>query len=144
MKFIFSVLMLLPVIVCQSQDMRIILSAKNEKLFISLNENNSNKIFSLKKTNLTAPGYFTAAVLNEEIDTSWQRDFTIHNAADSVIASLKKMNDDNYCIPLKELMPKLQAGNQYYLYTIALPTDPKKQMLVKVVRRMVCKIAIKN
>lgn len=143
MKFILCGLMLLPVIISQAQDVRIILFAGAEKLSVALDENNSDKIFNFKKTNITSSN-FTVAVLNENIDTGWQRSFKIHNAADSEIASLKQMKDDSYCISLKELIPKLQAGNQYYLYTIALPTDPKKQMLVKLIRRMVCKIAVKN
>ena len=144
MKFILSVLMFLPVIICDSQDMQINLSAKGEKLLISLDVNNSNRTFSFKEANIDSTNYFTATILNEEIDTSWQRSFTIHNAADSEIAALKHMNDNTYCISLKELMSKLQTGNQYYLYTIALPKDIKKRMLVRVVRRMVCKIIIKN
>lgn len=144
MKLLLSGLMLLVVIVCHAQNMQINLSIKGEKLLVSLDENNSNRTFSLKKSNINSTGCFTATVLNEEIDTSWQRSFTIHNAADSEIAALKYTKDDNYCISLNELIPKLQTGNQYYLYTIALPKDIKKQMLVRAVRRMVCKIIIKN
>ena len=144
MKLLLSVLMLLPVIAIYSQDMRINLSAKDEKLSVSLDDNNSSRTFVIKKTNIAAKDYFTAVVINEEIDTGWERKFTIHNAADSGISSLKYMSNNSYCISLKELIPKLQTGTQYYLYTIALPTDPKKQMLIKVVRRMVCKIIIKN
>ncbi len=144
MKFILSALMFLPVVVCCSQDMSIDLSAKGENLSISLDVNNSNRIFSLKKANFNSTDYFKAIVLNEEIDTSWQRSFTIHNAADSEISVLKHTNDDSYSISLSELISKLQTGNQYYLYTIVLPKDIKKRMLVKVVRRMVCKIVIKN
>ena len=144
MKFLLSVLMLLPLIACYSQDMRIDLSAKGERLSISLDDNNSNRTFTLKKTNIAANDFFKATVFNEGIDTSWQRSFTIHNAADSEIATLKPMNGNTYSISLSELISKLQTGNQYYLYTIASPNDPKKQMLVKVVRRIVCKILIRN
>ena len=143
MKFIFSVLMLVPFLFCHSQDMGINLSAKGEKLSVLLDDNNSNRTFIIKKTNIAANNYFTAVVINEVIDTSWKRSFTIHNSGDSEIASLKYVGTNNYCISLNELIPKLQTGNQYYLYTIALPKNPKKQMLIKVVRRMVCKI-IKN
>ena len=144
MKFILSALMFLPVVICYSQNMSIDLSAKGEKLSILLDVNNSNKTFSFKKTNINSTDSFKAIVLNEEIDTSWQRSFTIHNAADSEIAVLKRTKDDSYSIPLNELISKLQTGHQYYLYTIALPKDIKKRMLVRVVRRMVCKIIIKN
>ena len=124
--------------------MRISLSAKGERMTVSLDDNNIGRTFNLKKANTTANDYFTATVFDEQIDTSWLRSFTIHNSADSVIASLKKTNNNTYSISLKELIPGLQTGSQYYLYTIALPLDPKKQMLVKVVRRIVCKIALKN
>ena len=144
MKLLLFVLMFFTVIVCFSQDMRINLSAKGERLSTLLDENNSDKIFSIKQAELNSTNYFTATVLNEEIDTSWQRSFTIHNASDSEIAVLKHMSDDTYCIFLSELISKLQTGNQYYLYTIALPKDIKKQMLVRAARRMVCKIIIKN
>jgi hypothetical protein len=144
MKLLFSVFMLLHVAVCNSQDMRVALSAKKEKLYVSLNYNNLDRTFSFKNTKITATDYFTATVLDEEIDTSWRRSFTIHNNTDSIIASLKNTGDDKYSISLKELISKLQAGNQYYLYTIALPVDLQKQKLVKVVRRMVCKIILKS
>src|SRR5947208_370791 len=102
MKLLLSVLMLLPLIVCYSQDMRIDLSAKGERLSISLDVNNSNRTFSLKKTGINPTEYFTATIFNEEIDTTWQRSFTIHNAADSQIAVLKPMNSNTYSISLSE------------------------------------------
>ena len=124
--------------------MRVSLSAKGTRVTVSLNDNNIERTFNLKKTNIGANDYLTATVFDEQIDTSWIRNFTIHNTADSVIASLEKTKNNTYSISLKELIDKLQTGNEYYLYTIALPVDLKKRMLVKVVRRMVCKIVLKN
>ena len=124
--------------------MRVSLSAKGTRVTVSLNDNNIERTFNLKKTNIGANDYLTATVFDEQIDTSWIRNFTIHNTADSVIASLEKTKNNTYSISLKELIDKLQTGNEYYLYTIALPIDLKKRMLVKVVRRMVCKIVLKN
>lgn len=144
MKLVLSILMLLFAAICNAQDMRIILSAKGEKLSVSLDDDNSKRTFIIKQTNITNNNYFTAAVSNEETGTDWKRSFIIHNAEDSEIAALKYMHNNSYCISLKELGAKLQPGNQYYLYTIALPQDPKKAMLVKVARRLVCKIIIKD
>ena len=124
--------------------MRVSLSAKGTRVTVSLNDNNIERTFNLKKTHIGANDYLTATVFDEQIDTSWIRNFTIHNTADSVIASLEKTKNNTYSISLKELIDKLQTGNEYYLYTIALPVDLKKRMLVKVVRRMVCKIVLKN
>ena len=124
--------------------MRINLSAKGERMTVSLDDNNIGRTFNLKKANITVNDYFMATVFDEQIDTSWLRSFTIHNSADSIIASLKKTVDNTYSISLKELISGLQPGSQYYLYTIAVPLDPKKRMLVKVARRIVCKIALKN
>ncbi len=145
MKLTLLIFLCFHVAMCYCQeDMRIGLSARGERMTVLLNGNNIDRNFNLKKTKVTATDCFMATVINEQIDTSWRRSFTIHNAADSVIASLQNINSDKYIISLKELISKLQAGSQYYLYTIALPLDPKRQMLVKVVRRMVCKITLKN
>jgi hypothetical protein len=146
MKLLLLVLIFLHAAVCycQEDDMRISLSAKGTRITVSLNDNNIDRTFNLKKTNISANDYFTATVFNEQIDTSWIRNFTIHNTADSVIASLKETKNNTYSISLKELVPQLQTGSQYYLYTIALPVDPKKRMLVKVVRRIVCAITLRN
>lgn len=146
MKLVLLVLILLHAAVCycQDDDMRISLSAKGTKITVLLNDNNIDRTFNLKSANINANDFFTATVFDEQIDTSWQRNFTIHNSSDSVIASLEKVKNNTYNISLTELISKLQTGNQYYLYTIALPVDLKKRMLVKVVRRMVCKIVLKN
>lgn len=146
MKLLLFVLIFLHAAVCycQEDDMRVSLSAKGTRVTVSLNDNNIERTFNLKKTNIGANDYLTATVFDEQIDTSWIRNFTIHNTADSVIASLEKTKNNTYSISLKELIDKLQTGNEYYLYTIALPVDLKKRMLVKVVRRMVCKIVLKN
>ena len=145
MKLTLIIFLTFHLAICYCQEgMRIGLFAKGERMTVSLDENNIGRTFSLKKTNVAATDCFTVTVFDEQIDSSWQRSFTIHNTADSVIASLKKTKNNTYSISLKELIEKLQTGNQYYLYTIALPLDLKKQMLVKVVRRIVCKIILKN
>ena len=143
MKYILVVLLFFSAANIYSQDMRINLSSKNERLSVSLDENNLNKTFDIKNTK-TANERLTITVSDEVIGNDWQRSFTIHNTNDSEIAVLKYIGSDSYCISLKDLREKLQAGNQYYLYTIALPTDPKRRMLVKVARHLVCKIVIKN
>jgi hypothetical protein len=143
MKYVLVVLLLFSAANIYSQDMRINLSAKNERLSVSLDENNINRTFFVKKTS-PENELLMVTVSNEVINEDWKRTFTIHNSNDSAIAVLQYMGGDNYCISLKDLREKLQAGNQYYLYTIALPTDPKKRMLVKVARNLVCKIIVKN
>jgi hypothetical protein len=143
MKYILIVLLFFSAANIYSQDMRINLSSKNERLSISLDENNINRTFIVKKSNI-ANELLTVTVANEVINEDWKRTFTIHNSNDSAIAAFKYMGGNSYCISLKDLREELQAGNQYYLYTIALPTDPKKRMLVKVARNLVCKIIVKN
>jgi hypothetical protein len=143
MKYILVVLLVFSAANIYSQDMRINLSSKNERLNIRLDENNINKTFEIKKTN--SPNELLQAVVsNEVIGEDWQRMFTIHNTSDSEIAALKYMGGSIYTISLKNLRETLQKGNVYYLYTIAMPSDPKKRMLVKVARNLVCKIIIKN
>ncbi len=144
MKLLVLILILFPFTRSLSQDIRIGLSVKKEKLFVKLNEDNSNKVFTIKSANAEANNNFVASVINEVISKDWKRTFTIHNNADSTIDTLSYTTDDKYCISLKLLSDKLKSGNEYYLYTIALPTDPKKAMLVKVARNLVCKITIED
>lgn len=143
MKFILPVLMLLPLI-SYTQDMHVTLSAKNERLSVTLDDDNSRRTFILKTTNVGAGDYFTATVHDEDAEKEWRRTFTIHDAGDSEVAALKDMSNNSYCITLKELIGKMQAENQYYLYTVALPKDPKKAMLVRPARRLVCKIKLSD
>jgi hypothetical protein len=143
MKYILVVLLVFSAANIYSQDMRINLSSKNERLSVRLNENNINKTFEVKKEN-TPNELLKAVISNEVINEDWQRKFTIHNTSDSEIAELEYTGDNTYSIRLEDLRGKLQNGNVYYLYTIAVPSDPKKRMLVKVARNLVCKIIIKS
>ena len=120
------------------------MTGRNEKLSASLNENNINKKFIIKESTDSTNQLLTATISDEVIGEDWKRTFAIHNSNDSEIASLKYMGNYIYCISLKNLLEKLKTGSAYYLYTIALPTDPKKAMLVKVARNLVCKIIIKS
>ncbi len=143
-KILVLALMIFSVVVGYSQNVHISLTKKGDRLSATLDDNNLDKSFVIRKSNISDSNYFNVTVSDEVINADWKRIFFIHNSADSDVATLQTMSDGFYRISLKELSEKLQAGKEYYLYTIAQPTDPKKAMLVKVARILICKIVIED
>lgn len=143
-KILLLAFMIFSVAVCYSQNVRISLTKKGDRLSVSLDDNNIGKTFVIKKSNISDSNYFNVYVSDEVITGDWKRIFFIHNIADSDVATLNDMSNNFYRISLKELSTKLQNGNEYYLYTIAEPADPKKAMIVKVARIFVCKIIMQD
>lgn len=146
MRVILSILMLVPFIVSYSQEMKLTVSARNQSIKISLDDDNNNKVLIIKSAAQNSKqDYLTVKISNEETEQDWNRTFTLYNSDDSEIAVLKPMAKDEYeyCTNLIKL-PKLQKDKDYLLYTVALPKDPKKAMLVRPARRLVCKVRVEN
>lgn len=143
MKFLLSMLMLLPVTLNYSQEMKLTVSARNESITVAADDDNNDKIFVIKSAAANSgKDYLIVKVFNEETATDWKRSFTLYDSSSNEIASLKLMRKYEYCADLKSILPKLEKNKNYFLYTVALPTDPQKAMLVKPARRLVCKIKL--
>ena len=79
-------------------------------------------------------------VANEWKD--WKRSFFIDDDGGADLFTAVAMQQDEYCIKISELEKKLKVYKTYFLYTVALPKDPKKAKLVRVARRLVCTIKL--
>jgi hypothetical protein len=143
MKFILIALMILPSAFASTQELSIIVTAGNEHIKISLDDDNSNKILNLRASVTPAKQeYLTVSVSNEEIEKDWERNFIVYDEEDNEISRLVAMKENTYCVTLSKLLPLLKPGAAYSLYTTALPKDPQKAMEIKVARQLVCKIKI--
>ena len=141
MKFILMALMAIPVAVFP-QDMRFTVSANNKTLTVSPDDENTDTVFEIEKTQYGNSSLLTIRVANEEIDKDWKRSFSIYDKDDNAIKDFTLMKDGSYCIKMNELVTQLHQQQEYFIYTTALPKDPKKAMLVKIARRPVCRIRI--
>ena len=52
------------------------------------------------------------------------------------------MKENEYCITMKEITAKLEKNKSYRLYTIILPWDKTKAMMVKIPPLLVCKLKL--
>jgi len=142
MKFILAVLMMLPVAQAFSQEMQISVSANNKSITVSPDDKNTDKLLVIE----SAPAdndFLTIRISNEAKDKDWKRSFSIYDSADTAIKDFVLMKDGSYCTRISELKKDLHPQQDYFIYTIAIPKDPNKAMLVKVARRLVCKIKIR-
>jgi hypothetical protein len=143
MKFILIALMILPSAFGSTQELSIIVTAGNENLKISLDDDNNNKVLNLQTSVTPAKlEYLTVSVSNEEIEKGWERNFIVYDEEDNEISRLAEMKENRYRVTLAKLLPHLKPGAAYSLYTTALPKDPQKAMGIKVSRQLVCKIKI--
>ena len=143
MKLLLTLLFALPFTLGFSQDMQLNISAGKETISVSLDDDNSGKLVNLSQHS-AANNFLTIKILNEEIDKDWKRSFTIYNAQDSAIKDFMQMKNGSYCIKLKDLLPALHQSEEYFIYTIAFPKDPKKAMLVRPARKLVCEIKLND
>ena len=91
---------------------------------------------------LSENNFLTIKVEKDEIEKDWKRSFSIYDSTENAIKDFVLMKDGSYCIKLSEIKTLLKPNQEYFIYTIAIPKDPKKAMLVKVARTIVCKIKI--
>jgi len=142
MKNIFLSLLMLVGATGFSQETRISVSAQNKNITASPGEDNSGKLLALQKAITPSEAYLVAKVDDEEKDTGWNRNFVVYDNEDSEVTRLIVMKENTYGILLKNLLPELQSGKEYSLYTTVLPEDPQKLMEVRVARQLVCKIQV--
>lgn len=140
-----AIIFLLMIISLQSfsQDRMVNVAVLNDSLKILLEENNSEKIIHMNTTNVSSSDKFLISTLFWQDEKEWNRTFKICNDGDAEIFDIPaKGNKGIFCAKLNDIVPLLQKGNTYYLWTAALPKDPKMAMVVKVPRMLVCKIVV--
>ena len=142
MKIILLSLMMAIVAHGFSQEATITVSAQNRSVSAVPGEENEGKVLALQRSITSTDACLVAKVTNEEINENWKRNFIIYDGEDKEIDSLIATKQNSYKTPLKTLLPNLQQGREYSLYTIILPIDPQKAMEVKVARQLVCKINV--
>jgi len=133
--------MLLPSKFLMVQEMQFTISANNKSITISP-DNNIDTVFTLNKNEFIKNSFLTVHVSNDEIEKDWKRSFVIYDSSDNIVLSFTQMKDKNFCIKLNDLAKKLAYQQDYYIYTTAIPEDPKKAMSVRVARIPVCKLKI--
>jgi hypothetical protein len=141
MKFFIVFLMLLPSKFLMVQEMQFTVSANNKSITI-LPDDNNETVFTLNKNEFIKNGLLTVHVNNDEIEKDWKRSFVIYDSSDNVVLKFTQMKDENFCIRSNDLAKKLVPQQEYYIYTTAIPEDPKKAMSVRVARMLVCKLKI--
>ncbi len=139
MKFFLITLMAFSFAPVFAQDMQFKVSAGDESITVSPEDDNEDKLLVVAPTNENA---LIISILNDDLDKDWKRSFSIYDSADNVIGDFTFMKNGSYCIKYSELRPKLNTTWEYYVCTTAIPKDPAKAMLVKIGRILVCKIKI--
>lgn len=145
MKFILSALILLSASTAFTQSTKMIVSARNDSITVSGDDNNDDKTFVLQTiATSNAMDYLTVNVLNENIRSTWRRSFYIYDMNDQIITYLKPMQKDEYCIKMSELLSKLEKNKTYKLISIIIPQDQTKAMAVKIPPLLVCNLKLGN
>ncbi len=125
-----------------SQEMQVTISAGNNSIIVFPDNEDSTKLLVIDALQSSANKAFTIHVTNDNRDKDWKRSFAIYDSADNVLHDFVLMKDGNYCIKLSQLAT-LHTEEEYFIYTVAIPKDPQKAMLVKVARTLVCKFKIR-
>lgn len=144
MKFFITAFITVFTSAAFSQNLQFTVSAFDKTITVSPDEENTDNVFTFKVDQLNQPNsLITIHILHEETDKDWKRNFSIYDSTDNAIQDFVFMKDGSYCIKLQNIASKLKVNNNYFIYTIALPKDPQKAMLVKIGRRLVCEIKIR-
>lgn len=126
-----------------SQDRKIMLSVSSDTLSVLLDDDNEEKVIHIKASNISSNDEFHISVLFWKDEMKWHRTFVLNNEEGMEITEIpEKGKHGIYCLKLNVLIPLLQKGDLYSLYTVSLPKDPKLAMVVKVPRVLVCKLEI--
>lgn len=143
MKLILYLLIISSTINANAQQMKMIVSARNNSITVVADSDNDNKVLLINPliTN-TVADYLTVKVTDEQIRQTWKRSFYVYNDNNQVIAELKPMQQNEYCITMKDLLSKLGKDKEYTLYSIIIPQDQTKSMAVKIPPLLVCKIKL--
>jgi hypothetical protein len=143
MKFILIALMIIPYSYALSQDIKATVSAQNKSITASTEDRNDDKLLLIDASHLSKNDFLIITVPDKEADKDWKRDFAVYDSADNALKDFVLMKDESYCIKLTELITLMQVQHDYFIYTVAIPKDPKKAMLIKPARKLVCKIRIR-
>lgn len=141
MKLILYLLIISSTINANAQQMKMIVSARNNSITVVADSDNDNKVLLINPliTN-TVADYLTVKVTDEQIRQTWKRSFYVYDDDHQIMAELKPMQQNEYCIKLKDLLPKLNKDKEYTLYSIIIPQDQTKSMAVKIPPLFICKI----
>ena len=144
MKYILILLTTLLVTSANAQKSGIQVSAPNKTIVVNLLDEDVTKIISINSTlKSVASGKLSVVNNNWKKETEWKRSFSIYNEKDESIVDLKPCKTSGkYEASLKSLLSKMNKGETYSLYTMAIPRDPKKAAVVRVRRVFVCRISI--
>ena len=144
MKILFTIVSILFSTIMYSQERNITVSVQNQTVNFSLDDDNSEKVIRLNSsTEITSIDQLVITVLFWKEEQDWSRKFIINDVDGNDIVTLTlKKKAGIYCEKLNTIIPLLQKGKVYDLYTVSLPKDPKIAMLVKVPRVLVCKISV--
>lgn len=133
----------MPFFYASSQDAEVTVSAKNKSITASPGNKNDDKLLLIDTPRLSKNDFLTIIINDKSADKDWKHDFAVYDSADNAVKDFIFMKNGSYCVKLTELVLLMQAQRDYFIYTIALPKDPKKAMLVKPVKKLVCKIRIR-
>lgn len=144
MKILFTSIAILFSTIMYSQDRNITVNVQTQSIAVSLDDDNAEKnIYINTSSAVTAEDLLLIAVLFWKDEQDWNRKFIINDEEGNDIATLTLAKKQGiYCEKLSTIVPLLTKGKPYYLYTAALPKDPKLAMVVKVPRVLVCKIIV--
>ena len=132
---------MLPVAHAFCQEMQINVSANNKSITVSADDKNTDKLFVIEGST-AGNDFLTIRIINEEAAKDWKRSFSIYDSTRNAIKDFVLMKDGSYCTRISELKTGVVPQQDYYIYTMAIPKDPNKAMLVKVAPKLVCKIKI--
>jgi len=140
MKLIFSVWFAAFFIQASAQEFSV--SAGKKSLVVFADDDNTNKALEIKSETI-GDSLLTIFVNNDEIGEDWKRNFSICDSSGNILQDFLQAQDGSYYIKMSGLKTVWNPDSKYFIYTIALPKDPQKAMLVKVARILVCKIKIR-
>ena len=120
-----------------------LISLNGKQLFkVNEDDDNTGKKLALKlKTNYAA----TAALEVKELKPSKKmiRSYMVYDEQDNELIKLvKSKKPGTQQVLIKGLLKKLEAGKKYFLYTIAIPSDPKLAAAVRVRRILLCAVTV--
>ena len=126
---------------CQS--MKINITTPGDSINLSGDSDNNNTLFNIKPAGNSTMAYLIINISNDNKGKNWGRRFYINDESNNpVINELKQMKENEYCITIKEITAKLKKNKTYRLYTIILPWDKTKAMMVKIAPLLVCKLKV--
>lgn len=141
MKFLFLVLSFLAANKMNAQN-SFHIKVQNQSLSVNVSDDNAEKTLFI---NSKASKNDKLAIHNpnKAEQKDWKRSFMIFDESDRELIKLSVPKKDMYEISVTKLLVKLRKDEIYSLYTIAIPTDPKRAAVVRVRRVLLCKLMVK-